>query len=82
MYEGAYTGSGGGGRDGTVAMERNVARLFQDRAAAFGEVDFTQASILGGAHSTLCKDRAGAAGSRPGDAGAPHALEQRPYLRE
>ena len=29
-------------------MERNVARLFQDRAAAFGEVEFTQASILGG----------------------------------
>lgn len=34
-------------------MERNVARLFQERGMIFGEVDLTQASVLAGARTCL-----------------------------
>jgi hypothetical protein len=40
----------GAGREGaSMAVERSVARLFQDRGAPPAEVDFSQGSILGGA---------------------------------
>ena len=43
-------GTGGMSSSGSVqAMERNVARLFSERGPIFGEVDFTQNSILAGA---------------------------------
>ncbi len=32
-------------------MERNVARLFQERGPIFGEVELTQASVLAGTHA-------------------------------
>ncbi len=38
---------------GAGAMERNVARLFRERVALFGEVHFTQASVLAGAQPWL-----------------------------
>ena len=43
-------GTGGMSSSGSVqAMERNVARLFSERGPIFGEVEFTQNSILAGA---------------------------------
>lgn len=42
-------GTGGMSSSGSVqAMERNVARLFSERGPIFGEVEFTQNSILAG----------------------------------
>ena len=35
-------------------MERNVARLFRDHVSLFGEVHFTQASILTGMTTLSC----------------------------
>ena len=43
----------GGSAAGAGAMERNVARLFRERVALFGEVHFTQASVLAGAQPWL-----------------------------
>lgn len=44
-------GTGGLGSSGSVqAMERNVARLFSERGPIFGEIEFTQNSILSGAY--------------------------------
>jgi hypothetical protein len=34
-------------------MERNVARLFQERGPIFGEIDLTQASVLAGVDPAL-----------------------------
>ncbi len=48
-------GTGGMGSSGSVqAMERNVARLFSERGPIFGEVEFTQNSILAGAPLSRC----------------------------
>ena len=44
--EGAWRG---GAPEAGGSMERNVARLFRERVALFGEVHFTQASMLAGA---------------------------------
>lgn len=44
--EGAWRGSA---PEAGGSMERNVARLFRERVALFGEVHFTQASMLAGA---------------------------------
>ena len=42
-------GTGGMGDSGSdQAMQRNVARLFSERGPIFGEVAFTQNSILAG----------------------------------
>ena len=42
-------GSGASNSSGSVqAMERNVARLFSERGPIFGEIEFTQNSILSG----------------------------------
>ena len=44
-------GSGAHSSSGSMqAMERNVARLFSERGPIFGEIEFTQNSILSGAH--------------------------------
>ncbi|CAL8469580.1 g9121 [Coccomyxa elongata] len=40
-----YSSAAAGSREG---MERNVARLFQERGPIFGEVELTQASVLAG----------------------------------
>ena len=48
-------GSGGMGSSGSVqAMERNVARLFSERGPIFGEIAFTQNSILAGTPLSMC----------------------------
>lgn len=45
-------GTGGMSSSGSMqAMERNVARLFSERGPIFGEIEFTQNSILAGAPS-------------------------------
>lgn len=36
-----------------MAMERNVARLFQERGPMFSAVEFTQASVLAGASLSI-----------------------------
>ena len=42
-------GSGASNSSNSVqAMERNVARLFSERGPIFGEIEFTQNSILSG----------------------------------
>ena len=47
-------GSGASNSSNSVqAMERNVARLFSERGAIFGEIEFTQNSILSGENPYL-----------------------------
>lgn len=45
-----YSSAASGSREG---MERNVARLFQERGPIFGEIDLTQASVLAGVDPAL-----------------------------
>lgn len=45
-----YSSASSGSREG---MERNVARLFQERGPIFGEIDLTQASVLAGVDPAL-----------------------------
>ncbi len=47
-----YSSAAAGSREG---MERNVARLFQERGPIFGQIDLMQASVLAGAHCTVPK---------------------------
>lgn len=63
--------AGGGGGAGGGAMERNVARLFRERAAPPSEAHFTQAGLLAGALGLAQPHRVTLTPSQPAQARAP-----------